>query len=446
MLLVLMRWYIPRGTVALLALWAAAGPLRGEAAPPSRFDADAYRWAQGRTIDTVYVHGNTRVKTIAVLREMESRPGRALDPVAVDRDQRYLGDLSPFASVAIHVEPIGEDRCALSVVVKERPTLLLKLIYPVLDYDVNTERISYGLKWDDRNFRRRLENFSLDVRRDTRDNDAAAAAWSTGWLGWHHVGLGTRVSYFHRREPTSELTIIEQTRGGATVSIPLTQSRSRFRQIITGLALADNQIGLDDDDTTREELLSPSLGFRYDGRDGTVKPRRGGYFYVNVIGNRVINGEGSTYYRLDNDIRFFHALDPSTVLGVRSAAAIQLGEYPDYIRFGLGGPGTIRGFERSDFRSAQRWVQSLELRIMPWPKRLYKLPILGTTDFQFGLVAFVDTGIGWTDPSEFRLDNFHSGFGIGGRMFSPIQDVIRVDVGFTPEGDIRPYFSTGTNF
>jgi outer membrane translocation and assembly module TamA len=82
----------------------------------------------------------------------------------------------------------------------------------------------------------------------------------------------------------------------------------------------------------------------------------------------------------------------------------------------------------------------------PWPKRLYKLPILGTTDFQFGLVAFVDTGIGWTRESEFDFDNFHSGFGFGVRLFSPIQDVIRVDVGFTPQGDIRPYFTTGSNF
>jgi outer membrane translocation and assembly module TamA len=84
--------------------------------------------------------------------------------------------------------------------------------------------------------------------------------------------------------------------------------------------------------------------------------------------------------------------------------------------------------------------------MMPWPKRLYKLPILGMTDFQFGLVAFVDTGIGWTSQSEFRLDNFHGGFGIGARLFSPIQDVVRFDVGFAPDGRVRPYFSTGSNF
>jgi outer membrane protein assembly factor BamA len=230
------------------------------------------------------------------------------------------------------------------------------------------------------------------------------------------------------------------------VSVPLTDSRISFSQLTLGLAIADNQVGTEESNAEREELVSPTVGFRYDGRDGTLKPRHGAYFSVNLQSNRVISGQGSNYYRIDNDIRYFLALDETTVLGFKSQAAIQLGQYPEYIRFGIGGPGSIRGYERSEFRSSQRWVQSLELRMMPWPKRLYKLPILGMTDFQFGLVAFVDTGIGWTSQSEFRLDNFHGGFGIGARLFSPIQDVVRFDVGFAPDGRVRPYFSTGSNF
>jgi outer membrane protein assembly factor BamA len=440
-----MRSFVPAAAVVLAPLVACLVSLESSAST-QRFDADAYRWADGRTIDTVYVHGNRRVKTIAVLREMESRAGDTLDALAVDRDQRFLGDLSPFAAVVIHVEPVGEDRCVLHVVVTERPTLLLKLIYPVLEYDINTERLTYGVKWYDRNFRRRLENFSIDAVRDNRDNDAAAAGWSTGWLGWSHVGLGVRISYFHRRESASEPTIIEQTRGQVNVSVPLTESRISFMQLIAGLGLANNRVGVGDEDAEQEDLVSPSIGFRFDDRVGTIKPRRGGYFYVNVLSNWVVGGEGDTYYRLDNDVRFFHPLEEATVLALRSNLSYQFGDYPGYIRFGLGGPGTIRGYERSDFRSAHRWIQTAELRILPWPKVLYRLPIIGTTDFQFGLVAFVDTGIGWTDESEFRYDNFHSGFGLGLRLFSPIQDALRIDVGYSSRGEVRPYFSSGVNF
>jgi len=441
-----MRSPVPGGVTLLLSLLAVGLSHPPSQADTQRFDVDAYRWAEGRTIDTVYVHGNTRVRTIAVLREMESRTGGRLDARALDRDQRYVGDLSPFATVAIHVEPVGEDRCVLHVVVTERPTLLLNLIYPVLDYDINTERLVYGLKWHDRNFRRRLEDLSVDVVRDNRENVNGSAGWSTSWLGWKHVGFGSRISYFNRHEPTTRPTIMEQTRGQVFTSVPLTRSRIKFSQLIFGLAIANNHVGLNTDDAREENLLSPSIGFRFDDRDGTVKPRRGAYFYVNILGNRAFDTHGTNYYRLDNDVRLFHGLDAYTVLAAHSVLNVQMGEYPEYIRFGIGGPSTIRGYERSDFRSAHRWIQSLELRIMPWPKQLYRLPFLGTTDFQFGLAAFVDTGVGWTTPSEFTIDNFHSGFGVGVRLFSPIQDVVRVDVGLTRDGTIRPYFSTGLNF
>ncbi len=415
-------------------------------AATQRFESEAYQWAQGRMIDTVYVHGNTRVKSIAIQREMESRQGGRIDARAVERDQRYVGDLSPFATVAIHVEPVGGDNCVLHVVVTERPTLLLNLIYPVLDYDINTERLVYGLKWYDRNFRRRLENFSLDVRRDNRDNDAASASWSTAWIGWKHIGAGVNVAYLNRQEASTLPGIIEQTRAGVSASLPLTQSRIAFSQMIFGLGAAHNRVGQRGAQSEDENLISPAVGFRFDDRDAGLKPRSGTYFYVNALANKVINGEQEAYYRLDNDLRFFFPLDATTVLAMRSLANIQLGEYPEYIRFGIGGPGTVRGYERSDFRSAHRWVQTFELRMMPWPKVLYRVPFIGITDFQFGLVAFVDTGIGWTEQSEFKYDNFHSGFGVGLRLYSPIQDVLRVDFASGARGGVRPYFTAGTNF
>jgi len=415
-------------------------------AAAQRFESEAYQWAQGRMIDTVYVHGNTRVKSIAIQRELESRQGGRIDANAVERDQRYVADLSPFATVAIHVEPVGADNCVMHVVVTERPALLLNLIYPVLDYDINTERLVYGLKWYDRNFRRRLESFSLDAKRDNRNNESASASWSTAWIGWKHIGTGLNVAYLKREEASSEPGIIEQARGGVSVSLPLTESRIAFSQMIFGLGTAHNRVGVRGQQSEDENLISPSVGFRFDDRYGSLKVRRGTYFYINAVASKVINGEQQAYYRVDNDIRHFTPLDETTVLGLRSLANIQLGEYPDYIRFGIGGAGGIRGYEQSDFRSAHRWIQSLELRIMPWPKLLYRVPFLGITDFQFGLVAFVDTGIGWTTPEEFKYDNFHSGFGVGLRLFSPIQDVLRVDLASGARGGIRPYFSAGSNF
>ncbi len=441
-----MRCSASKGALLFLVPLVAGFVCTRSMASAPRFESEAYQWAEGRLIDTVYVHGNTRVKSVAIQRELESRKGGRIRAESVERDQRYVSDLSPFATVAIHIEPIGADQCVLHVVVTERPTLLLKFIYPVLEYDINTDRITYGLKWRDKNFRRRLENFSLDALRDNRENDSAGASWSTGWIGWKHIGVAANTTYFKRGQVSANPGIIEQTRGGVSVSLPLTESRIKFMQVILGLGLARNRVGIVGVDSDIENLISPSLGFRFDDRFGTIKPRQGTYFYINLVANQVLNGGQQAYYRLDNDIRHFIPLDAATVIGLRSLANIQFDAYPDYIRFGLGGSGTIRGYERSDFRSANRWIQSLELRIMPWPKVLYRLPFLGVTDFQFGLVAFVDTGIGWSTAEEFKYDNFHSGFGVGLRLFSPIQDMLRIDIASTPRGGLRPYFSSGTNF
>jgi hypothetical protein len=35
---------------------------------------------------------------------------------------------------------------------------------------------------------------------------------------------------------------------------------------------------------------------------------------------------------------------------------------------------------------------------------------------------------------------------MGLRLFSPIQDVLRFDLGYSAAGRVRPYFSTGMNF
>jgi outer membrane protein assembly factor BamA len=302
----------------------------------------------------------------------------------------------------------------------------------VLEYDFNTERITYGLKWNDRNFRRRLENFSLEGLRDSNDNNSAAIGWSSGWVGGKHLGVGARASFFDRNDPTSEPAIFRQERVQTNVNIPLTERRIAFSQVLTGLAYAHNRIGTNADDTEEEELVSPSLGFRFDNRDASLKPRHGTLFFVNTLSNFSATSTHDAFYRIDNDLRFFHALDETTVLALRSALTVQLADYPDYIRLGLGAPAPFAA--TSAAISARRTVGSRpqSCRLTPWPKVLYRLPFIGLTDFQLGLVLFADTGIGWTHKADFNYDNFHSGFVVGVRLFSPIQEcAVRLDVGYT---------------
>lgn len=446
-----MKPFALRAAVALfLFLCVGIPPSNAEpeaaAAGPPEFDAGIYEWAFGSVIDSIFVSGNEKTATIALLREMESRVGHRLDQVKLERDHRYLGDLSSIATVDIQVILLSEGHCALRVTVTERPTLLLKLMYPIVEYDFNRERFRYGFKLNDRNFRKKLENFSIDFTRNSVKDDNASIGWSTGWLGWQHIGIYARTSYFHRGETGSSLSILEQVNVRTGLSLPLTKSRIAFSQVMGGLSLRKNRLGQIGEPSSDEVLLSPIVGFSYDSRDSRLKPRRGEYFSVAVEASRVINDEGSTYYWLGNDVRVFRPLDGIHVIALMSKLSYQFGKYPEYIRFGLGGAGTLRGYSSGVYRGAHRWIQTLEWRISPFPKWFFRVPFVGTVDVMVAMVFFMDTGIAWNNEKDFIFDHFHGGGGCGLRIYSPAQDAVRLDFGINAQGDAHPYFSTGIRF
>ena len=131
---------------------------------------------------------------------------------------------------------------------------------------------------------------------------------------------------------------------------------------------------------------------------------------------------------------------------MQSELSYQFGKYPEYFRFGLGGPGTLRGYESGVFRGAHRWYQTVEWRMYPFPRWYFTMPWVGLVDVTLAGVVFLDTGIVWNNEKDFALDRFHSGGGFGIRIYSPMQDAVRLDLGFNRRGSIRGYFSTGIRF
>jgi outer membrane protein assembly factor BamA len=423
--------------------WAESAA-SAETSPP--FEADSFVWAYGMVIDSISVSGNVKTHSIALLRVMESRVGTRLEKTKLARDHRYLTDMSSVATVSVDVYPVREGHCGLALKVVERPVVFLKLVYPIVEYDFNNERFRFGLRVNDRNFRRRLESFSLGYTRNSVGDDNAGIGWTTDWIGWSHIGLGAWVSYFHRGDVHEKLTIVEQSRVSTAASLPLTDSRIAFSRLIGGLMFAKNRLTAIGQPNEEEVLISPSLGFAYDTRDSPLRPTSGGQFFIDVQSTRVLNGNGSTYYLLRNDIRLFRELFPSTVLAANSNLAYQYGRFPHYIRFGMGGSGTVRGLGDGRFEGNHRWIQSLEFRITPFPTWVFSVPYAKIVDVTLSGVLFVDGGIVWDAEREFDTSRWHSGYGVGIRIFSPFQDVVRIDVGFNQAGAAVFYFSTGNRF
>jgi outer membrane protein assembly factor BamA len=429
-----------------------------ETAPP--FESDTFDWAYGMVIDSIAVSGNVKTTSVAILREMESRVGTRLEKRKLARDHRYLTDLSSLATVTVEVYPVREGRCGINLAVTERPVVFLKLVYPVVEYNFNNEQFRFGLKVNDRNFRRRLESFSVAYTRNSSGDDHAGIGWSTNWIGWQHIGLGAWMSYFNRGGVSHQLSIVEQTRVSTAASLPLTDSRIAFARLIGGLMFANNRLSAAGGQSEEERLLSPSLGFSLDTRDSPLRPTSGGLFFIDMQANRVVNGNGSTYYLLRNDIRLFGEILPSTVLAANSNIAYQYGKFPEYIRFGMGGAGTLRGYDNGLFEGNHRWIQSLARRITPFPTWVFSVPYAKIVDVKVSGVLFADGGITWDNQQEFDRDRWYAGYGLGLRVFSPFQDVVRVDVGFNyhdvvepmtgvvvrPAGSAVFYFSTGNRF
>jgi len=403
-------------------------------------------WARGFVIDSVLVSGNTRVRDEAILREMQLRAGARFDPEMLERDRRFIEDLSAFATADAAVDSAGAGHCIIRVCVTERSSLVTSLAYPVLEYDFDRQRLRYGVRWNDRNFRKRLESLSSSAIRDNLGRDNVSAGWSTRWVGWTQLGLSVGGSYFHRHDAPIERAIVEQTRVSAGVSIPLVDSRARVVQITGGLGLTNNRLGESGQSSTFETLVSPGVGVRYDSRDSGLRPRKGEALFSGLTLHTVVNDGRGPYFLYTADARLYRAVSPRSVLAMWTRLDYQFGEFPDYIRFGLGGSGTLRGYNRNAFRGSHRWFQTAELRISPWNRWLTRFPIVGVTDFRLAFAVFVDTGIAWRRAASFSSDNAHSGFGAGLRLYSPIQDVLRFDVGMTAHGTAHAYFSSGVRF
>jgi len=126
--------------------------------------------------------------------------------------------------------------------------------------------------------------------------------------------------------------------------------------------------------------------------------------------------------------------------------AYQFGKFPEYIRFGMGGAGTLRGYANGEFEGAHRWFQSAELRVAPFPTWLFSVPYARSVDVTVAGTLFVDTGIVWDCEKNFTSERWHGGYGFGFIVYSPFQDVARGELGFNRLGHVHFYFSTGIRF
>jgi outer membrane protein assembly factor BamA len=236
------------------------------------------------------------------------------------------------------------------------------------------------------------------------------------------------------------------------VGIPLTESRITFSQLLLSMSFDKSRTGGQETDgqtvetEDKEVSVSPLVGYQFDSRDSSLRPTTGQFFGASVRATYPFGDSRNVYYRFVNEVRQFVGFNEKSVLAFLSHLDYQFGDFPGYSYVRLGGSESLRGHPANRFKGYHRWYQTVEWRYQFLPRTVFSLPIVHEFDIGMGLVTFVDTGIVWYGSDDFGLDNFHGTGGVGLNIFSPIQDVLRLEFGFNLHGDHRFHADTGIRF
>ena len=177
-------------------------------------------------------------------------------------------------------------------------------------------------------------------------------------------------------------------------------------------------------------IVGQEFGLRYDTRDDTNIPRRGGLGVLTAeIIPRVL-GSSISIVKYAAEVRQFIPFRDRFVLAMHGRLDYIQGddEVPFFEQNSIGGRRTLRGFGSGRFIDKDRFFASAELR-----SRVYSREIFGV-NAELELAPFVDFGQVFRSSRDFFLDDLHAVGGLGFRGVVRPQVVGFVDIGFGEQG------------
>lgn len=190
-----------------------------------------------------------------------------------------------------------------------------------------------------------------------------------------------------------------------------------------------------------------SLALRYDTSNSQIHPTRGFRAILqDDLSKSFLGSQDSDFNRLTIDLRkYLTVFGDVDVFAVRALVQYIGGAREDIPFFDLstlGGGGTMnamRGYSQNRFLDKGKFLTNIE----------YRFPILWHTKLILGMklggVVFIDAGTVWPSFSEIDLGKLAVDYGAGLRIYMP-DFVVRVDVGFQPNGKMGLYFNFGHIF
>lgn len=387
------------------------------------------------------------------------QPGDAFDPELLDRDLRFLEGLSIFAAVGVAVAP-DAGGVRVTYFLMERGDTRWGLVYPVADYRAGELRL--GAVYRHRSLFGAREDLWLEYSAGWEER--ARVSLGRPWLG--SAPIDHRLEYrLVDRDDEDEL---HTERLGASFWFSLSRRRPLEHRFLLSLAWGERSflatpVGAAEGVRERyyEQFSAIGLGYARDTRDSFLRPRRGGQLeatwtlhdpalgstvalrqlqlfltryaslpqgWVGVLGLESLNRWGGLFYK-----------GVSSLGGLDSVRGYGSGSVDGWV--GAGTPAGPRGRNHLLLRS--------ELRHDLLPRFAVELPILGVVDIQLEAALFADAGFLWSRdrfllPQASRARIHGAGGGL--RAYTPVGDVLRLELAVGEAGRFELHLGSGIRF
>ncbi len=201
---------------------------------------------------------------------------------------------------------------------------------------------------------------------------------------------------------------------------------------------------LDPDNHDILPRLGASVG--WDTRDSWRFPRSG---WQNELEVWYTSGDGD-FVSMNLDLRRWVPFGKRQRLLLSSLTSLQSGtvgvDIPQYLMYRMGGANSIRGYSidlGETLYGKNQLIGTVEyslnlLRLRRWNFWSFALRL------GLDVAVFADAGTAWNDSSELTLRTARAGIGAGLRLLVPGSEMVRFDVGWSPEGGFHFHFANGS--
>lgn len=381
-------------------------------------------------VESVKIEGNTKTKSIVLLREMVLAPGDVFDSVRMKISKLRLENTRYFDEVNMTPESTNiPGRRNLKVAVKEARTgnltfgagfssLERAVIFAELtqsNFDLFNRRSFF--QGDGQKFRLRMQLGS--------QSSEVILAFEEPWLFERELSTGFQL---YRTSSDYNSAFYEEIRLGGQVYM---RKRIWPRQLLDAtLSYSYEIVDISNVDPTASPIIRSlegetaiskiGLSLLRDTRDKIINTTSGNRMeFITEVAGGPLSGDVD-YYRLETrGSQFFPIFEfQEQVLAVYGRAGVvdtfgDSTEVPFFDRYFLGGPQTLRGFEFREVGPKDPFGEPIGGRTYGFFSLEYSADIVKPIRF----AIFYDAGFVNTDAYDFSPHSYNDNFGIGLRLF-----------------------------